>query len=632
MQSESKEYREAQKRIKELETEVEALKERIKWMENSRFWKLRNFSFTALSRLTGKKIEPGLFFKNSALAGLLLRFLRKENQNVYKIWKQQKALTDADVGFYRTDIETFKVRPEISIVIPYTHSSPDLLQSSVNSLFNQIYPYWKLYIAAPVYLKAEQGYIEKINNDKLNWISISNQISLGGLLNQSLQHLNSGFVIFLNNGDLLSSDALYAFAKVIENDRLIDFVYSDEDQVNEKGEYSRPYFKPDWCPDNLVSRNYIGNSAVIKVEKIKEINGFAEDCEGSEFYDLNLRLSEISKNISHIPKILYSKRALKIKQLIEFQHDAEVLDKTLKRRGETGEVVKVAPGYYNVIYRHSGEPLVSVIIPCKNKTSLTAACLNSIFRKSTYKNFEIVLVDNGSSEKEFAEMSAKFELDQPGRFKCLRHDIPFNFSKLVNFGVHNSNGEYIILLNNDTEVITPEWIERMLGQAQRKSSGVVGVKLLYSNNTIQHAGVIVGLGLNAGHPFTGSGRTEKVYDYYTQVTSNFSALTGACLMVKKDVYLKAGGFEENLAVDFNDIDFCLKLKNAGLKNIYVPYVELYHYESISRGNSFKDSQTSARFLKESQLFKDKWIEYIKKDPCYNINLSKKKYNFAIEIN
>ncbi|HEY9889823.1 MAG TPA: glycosyltransferase family 2 protein, partial [Candidatus Obscuribacterales bacterium] len=395
------------------------------------------------------------------------------------------------------------------------------------------------------------------------------------------------------------------------------------------GMLSSPFFKPDWSPESFLSRMYTCHFGVYRKSLVDQICGFREGYEGSQDYDLVLRFTELTDKIFHIPKILYHWR-------IHAESSASVSDQkpyaaiaaekalldALSRRGEPGKVMQAdcLIGHFIIRYDLKDEPLVSIIIPTRDHGEVLDTCLESIFTKTNYQNFEIILIDNGSVEERALEVIKHWQVKEPGRFKCYPLDIPFNYSKINNFGVSKASGEYLLFLNNDTEVCNADWLHGLLEQAQRDAIGAVGAKLLYPDNTIQHFGVVVGLGGVAGHAHLNLPKESPGYFGLAMTVNNFLAVTGACFMLRKDVFKLVGGFEEKLAVAFNDVDLCLKVHEAGFRNVCLPHVVLYHYESKSRG---KDTtpERQKRFQQEVSYMLEKWKKYIEFDPYYNPNLT-----------
>ena len=448
------------------------------------------------------------------------------------------------------------------------------------------------------------------------------------------------YVTLLDQDDLLTPDALFKNVKVLNKDQTVDLIYSDEDKVNEKGQRTDPHFKPDWCPDNFLSRNYLGHLLLLRKDILDQINGFRIGFEGSQDYDLMLRYTEHCKNIHHIPEVLYhwrmhdaSTASNEEAKPYAFESGVKALEDALDRRGVKGKVALVEnlPGFYSIRYEIENPGKVSVIIPSKNLADITNVAIESIFKLTDYPDFEVILISNNSDEQAFFDLAKKWKEKEPERFVFIEDNGSFNFSRLMNNGAKVATGEYLLLLNNDTEIIHADWMTGMVEQAQRESVGAVGVKLLYPNEAVQHAGVVIGLGGVAGHSFVNHKRTDPGYFYYLKSISNYSAVTAACLMVKRSVFEEVKGFDEGLAVEFNDVDFCLRVKELGLDNVYLPHVELFHYESISRGHPHKTRKSYNQSMKEVQFFSERWDKYIKNDPCYSKHLSLIFTDFRLRV-
>jgi GT2 family glycosyltransferase len=416
-------------------------------------------------------------------------------------------------------------------------------------------------------------------------------------------------------------------------------IYSDEDKIDENGKLRDPFFKPDWCPDSFLSRMYTCHLGTYRRELVNAIEGFRTGYEGSQDYDLVLRLTEKTTQIFHIPKILYHWRihpqsaASKPDQKPYAVIAAEkaLLD-ALARRGEDGQLTQAENlvGHYIIRYTIKDYKLVSIIIPTRDLGNTLDKCLTSIFEKTTYPNYEVILIDNGSQEENTANVISKWQQKESGRFQCYPLDIPFNYSKINNYAVTQAKGDYLLFLNNDIEVITPDWMDGMVEQAQRPSIGAVGALLLYPDNTIQHAGVVMGIGGVANHSHKHYVSDSPGYFGQILTVNNYSAVTAACLMCRREVFEIVNGFEEDLAVAFNDVDLCLKIVEKGYTNIYLPHVKLYHYESKSRGHEDTPAKL-ARFIKETEYMQNKWKKFIEYDPCYSINLTSKYEDYRIRI-
>lgn len=561
----------------------------------------------------------------------------------YYRWLEKNLPTESKLIAYKKEIVQFIKQPKFSIVIPVYNPKPAHFKAAIESIQQQVYENWEICLADdcstnPEIKKLITNYCSTDSRIKAVFREKNGHISAAS--NSALEIATGDYIVLMDQDDLITSDALFQNAKVINAHQTVDLIYSDEDKIDDNNVHTYPHFKPDWSPDSFLSRNYLGHLTVFKSEIMKAIGGWREGFEGSQDYDLVLRFTEQTQHIYHIPLVLYHWRiheesAASGEDAKPYAYMAakKALTEALVRRNEIGSV-DFLDGFrgYSIRYQLTcDEPLVSIIIPTKDKTTILKKCIQSIFEKSTYRKFEIILVDNNSSEKEFFDFLAFCQENYGDQFVHLRAEIPFNFSKLMNLGVAASKGEYLILLNNDTEVITPDWIEGMLEQAQRPSIGVVGVKLLYPNETIQHAGVVMGLGGAAGHVLVGEDRYGPGYFNYVNMINNYSAVTAACIMIAKNVYHEVHGFDELFTVEYNDVDFCLKVRETGRNNIYLPHVELFHYESISRGHPHMTDESYAKHIHEIGLLKDKWSNYIEYDPCYNPNLTLGAHDFSIRL-
>lgn len=561
----------------------------------------------------------------------------------YHRWLHQNLPTESKLIQYRKEIDRFEKRPKFSIVIPVYNPKQTHFRAALDSILHQVYENWEVCLADdcssdPEVKKCIEEYMKRDPRIKAVFRKENGHISAAS--NSGLEITTGDYIVLMDQDDLITADALYQNAKVINEHETVDLIYSDEDKIDDNGVHSYPHFKPDWSPDNLLSRNYLGHLTVFDAAIMKRIGGWREGFEGSQDYDLVLRFTEETEAIYHIPMVLYhwrihetSAAAGEDAKPYAYIAAKKALSEALKRRNEPG-TVDFLDGFRGYSIRYDlkeKEKLVSIVIPTKDRTDILTQCIKSIFEKSTYSNFEVIVVDNNSEEKEFFQYMDECQRKYTDRFKCIRAEIPFNFSSLVNRGVDASSGDYVLLLNNDTEVISPDWIEGMVEQAQRPSIGVVGVKLLYPNETIQHAGVVMGLGGAAGHVLVGEDRTGPGYFNYVNMLNNYSAVTAACIMIRRDVWDEVNGFDELFTVEYNDVDFCLKVRETGRNNIYVPHVELFHYESISRGHPHMTKESYDRHVREIQLLKDKWMDYIDNDPCYNPNLTLGAHDFSLRI-
>ena len=458
--------------------------------------------------------------------------------------------------------------------------------------------------------------------------------------NSALAIATGEFVALLDNDDELAINAFYEVVKVLNENPELDLIYSDEDKIDMDGNRSDPAFKPDWSPDLLLGTNYISHLGVYRRSILEEIGGFRKGYEGSQDYDLVLRFTEktTKERIKHIPKVLYYWRMLPTSTAVDqgskgyaFEAGLRAVQDALVRRGINGHATHgAANGLYDVYYDIESEKLVSIIIPTKNGYKDVQRCVSSIIEKTTYQNYEIIMADNGSTDPKMHELYAEFEQQLPGRFFVESIDIPFNFSTINNRAAKKAHGEYLLFLNNDTEVITENWLTLMVSFAQQERIGCVGAKLLYPNNTVQHAGVILGLGGVAGHGHYGYPHGDLGYFGRLAINVNYSAVTAACLLMKKADFDAVGGFEEAFTVAFNDVDLCLKVQALGRDNVWLHEAELYHFESQTRGYDDKGKKKK-RFEQEKVMMEEKWGPLIENDPFYNPNLTRDIPNFSLRI-
>lgn len=565
---------------------------------------------------------------------------REYGHEKYQAWLQKSGTRPSDLRQMKKTVAGLKLTPLISLVMPVFNPPEKFFKAAIASIINQVYPYWELCIAddcstEPYVKQVLQEYAAIDARIKVVFRTENGHISRAS--NSALEIAHGEFVSLLDHDDVLTPDALYQVALMINQHPDADLIYSDEDKIDEADKLKGPYFKPEWCPDSFLSRMYVGHLGTYRRSLIEKIGGFRVGFEGSQDYDLVLRFTEQTDKIYHIPKILYHWRihlasAASSSDAKPYAYEAakKALTEALHRRGEPGTVTDVPNylGHYIIRYQITDYKLVSIIIPTRNLGEMLDRCLDSIFTKTTYPNYEVIVIDNGSDEEKLAEVIAKWQEKEPTRFKSYPWDIPFNFSKLNNYAVTQAQGDYLLFLNNDTEVIKPDWISAMVEQAQRSSIGAVGGLLLYPDDTIQHAGVILGLGGIGSHshkhfPSNTPGSFGAVISM-----NNVSAVTGACLMCRREVFEMVGGFDEELSVAYNDLDLCLKMVAKGYRNIYLPHVVLYHHESKSRGYE-DNAEKQARWQQEAQLLYSRWQKFIDNDPCYSPHLTRDREDYTI---
>ena len=547
----------------------------------------------------------------------------------------------------KEEMLNFEYQPKISIIVPIDPSGVGIT-AIIKSVINQKYKNWELYIAVatsrPDVRNSFSAYTKK--DARINIRILPENRETSRISNEALSLATGEYIGLLHVSDELSPDALYEVVSALQNNRTADMIYSDEDTIDTAEHRSDPFFKPDWSPDMFFSWMYTGNLVVYNKKIIDKIGGFREEYDGSQEYDLALRFIEKTDRIHHIPRILYHRRIVldTAAPVLGTNNEAciaakKALNEYMRRNTIEGEVSDgVWIGSYNLKRKLLKTPLVSVIIPTKDNVVVLKRCIDSILQKTSYTNYEIIIVDNNSKDKETYDYFRDLETIQ--NVKILKYEKEFNFSAINNFSVKNARGEILLFLNNDTEVITKDWMTAMLEHAQQSEVGAVGCKLLYQDNTIQHAGVILGIN-SISIPFE-NGVAEHAHKHFPKsndgyfgrinVIQNFSAVTAACMMVRKEVFEAVGGFDEqNLKVSFNDIDLCLKIRERGYRIVYTPYAELYHYESLSRG--YEDTQEKhEQSSREFRYMREKWGKVIDKgDPYYNPNLSLRYEDFRIKI-
>ncbi len=621
-------------------------------MQNSKFWKLRNAYVRFGPRRAGNVWRRGITVLRRDGLPLFLRkawyfiyFEKKIPQQYpeYQKWiKHNERITAKEA---KAEIQKFKYKPKISIIVPVYNIDPKWLNRCIESVKNQYYQNWELCLHDDASTKTETVNClkswQKVNDSRIKISFGKKNQHISGASNEALKLATGEFIALIDNDDEIAPFALYENVKLLNEHKDADFIYSDEDKMNGHGKRWEPFFKPDWSPELLLSQMYTCHLGLYRKSIVDKIGGFRKGYEGAQDYDLVLRFVERTKpeKIFHIPKVLYHWRAIEgstARLASDKDYAAEAAQKALrdylKRNGLAGEVMDgPVPGFHRVRLDVKGFPMVSIIIPFRDKVEALQKCVRSILAKTDYDNYEIILVDNQSREKVTKDYLK--EISANSKVRVLSYDKPFCFSSINNYAVNKSRGEYVLLLNNDIEVITGEWLRAMLEQAQKEGVGAVGAKLLYPDGRIQHAGIILGTGI-AGHAFKGFQDGEPHYFKHAEVIKNYSGATGACLMVKKSIYKDLGGLNDKaLKIAYNDVDFCLRLLQAGYRNVFTPYAKLYHFESYSRGNDEEFKKTNPkeyeRVLAEREYMYQNWPELIKNDPYYSPNLTRKHENFGI---
>ncbi len=561
----------------------------------------------------------------------------KSQDPKYQTWLHKHYPSEDDLQSMTVKGHLLSYQPLISIIMPTYNTPIEYLKEAIDSVLNQVYSNWELCIADDASINSQvasilEDYSRKDSRIQLVFRQENGQVCEAS--NSALDMATGEFIALLDHDDILTPHALYEVVSLLNRHRDADMIYSDEDTIDKEGSLETPFFKPDWSPDSFLSRLYKCHLGVYRRLIVQKIGGFRAGYEGAQDYDLILRFTEETDKIYHIPNILYHRRiaddstSQKNKAIVTAK---QALSEALDRRNEPG-IVKDAPyGDFIIRYDIKSYDLVSIIIPTKNLGSMLDKCLTSVFNLTTYPNYEVILIDNGTTEPEAIEVMKKWQAKEPNRLRCFPLNVAFNYPIINHFAVQKAKGKYLLFLNNDIEVITSDWIEGMVEQAQRSSIGAIGTLLLFPNDTVQHAGVVGGLFYSCSHGHRDFKLGEMGYFNQLNTVNNYSALTGACLMCRREVFEEVGGFDENLAVNYNDIDLCFKMINKGYKNLYLPHVVLYHYESQTRGFELLSPLKKARLMSETRYFQAKWKYLIEHDPCYNPNLAIDRIDYQIRI-
>lgn len=593
----------------------------------------------AKKMLTKKLLSNGCFLEDFAEMDLLDLYGRYDA--VFSA-KNQRAL---DYKGWITEVENFSpaIKNEctkFSIILPVYNPSIEHLANAMSSVLSQTYSNWELCIS-------DDCSIDPAVRDLiLQWAAKDSRIkyvfrlengNISAASNSALSISTGEYVTLLDHDDVLAPCALNEVALVLASGPA-DIIYSDEDKIDENNVRYEPHFKSDFNFELILSHNYISHLGVYKRSLVEKVGGFRLGYEGCQDYDLVLRClaeSNVSK-IKHIPKILYHWRAIEgstaqdasQKSYTSLAGLKALKDAVYKIDNQWTVEIADLPNTYKVNRPIIKTPLVSIIIPTKDQKDLLESCVDSILLKTELTNYEIVIVDNGSVERETKKYLSK--LSEKENIRVLNYSAPFNFSAINNYAVSQCpESEFVLLLNNDVEVINKGWLSEMVSLAKQEDVGCVGAKLYYTNGLIQHAGVILGIGGVAGHSHKCFSQDHHGYFSRLKLRQDLSAVTAACLLVKKSVYNQVGGLnEEDLTIAFNDVDFCLKVRDLGLRNVWTPFAELYHHESISRGAEDTPEKIQ-RFNKEASYMKDRWGASLLSDPYYNENLTLEHENFTI---
>ena len=546
--------------------------------------------------------------------------------------------------------QVFERMVKISILVPLWNTPENFLREMIESVTAQTYQNWELCLADGsdgdhTYVETiVREYQEKDGRGRILYKKLEKNEGIAGNTNRCLAMATGEYIGLFDHDDILHPSALYEYVKVI-NEKNADYIYCDETTFK-SGDINKMltmHFKPDYAIDNLRANNYICHFSVFARQLLDGTELFRTKFDGSQDHDMILRLTDRAKNVVHVPKLLYYWRShpgsvasdINAKPYA-IQSAKDAVADHLKRHGYEHFQITSTRAFetiFKIRYQIIGDPKISIVIANKDHLEDLKRCITSIREKSTYENYEIIVVENGSETKEIFDYYDKLKDDPQIKVVTYTEKGSFNYSKVNNFGVKEASGDYILLLNNDTQVITVNWMEELLMYAQREDVGAVGAKLYYGNKTIQHAGVVLQLGAHrtAGHSHYGQHRDNLGYMGRLCYAQDVSAVTGACLLVKKKLFEEVGGLDESFAISLNDVDFCLKLREKGLLNVFTPFAELYHFESVSRGLA-DQGEKAARYNDESERFREKWKEVLEKgDPYYNPNFSLDRSDFALKI-
>ena len=557
----------------------------------------------------------------------------------YKEWYENQKVSQEELEKQKKKV--FVYAPKISILVPVYNTPQVFLKQMIQSVRKQTYANWELCIANANPDNEEVKQILEIctkKDDRIKVVNVPENEGIAQNTNRALDIATGEFIGLLDHDDLLEENALYEIVSCLNEKKETDVLYTDEDKVTtDLDEYFSPNFKPDFNLDMLRANNYICHFFVAKKKLIEKVGGFRAEYNGAQDYDLILRCTEQAQNVAHIAKILYHWRVHKestadnpLSKMYAYEAGKKAIEAHLARCHTDGEVLQTDNlGFYRVKYPVKGKPLVSILIPNKDQVDTLDKCLRSIEERTDYDNYEIIIIENNSTEQKTFDYYNQICND---KIRVVYWKKEFNYSAINNFGVDQAKGEYLLLLNNDMEVISRDWMSELLGHCQRPEVGAVGARLYYPDDTVQHAGIIIGIGGVAGSVFVGMKRGYTGYMHRAAIQQDLSAVTAACMMIKRPVFEEAGRLEEQLKVAFNDVDLCLKIRKNGYLIVYDPYVELYHYESKTRGAE-DTKEKVRRFQSEIEYMRCHWIDILKNgDPAYNPNLTLKKWDYSLKVN
>ncbi len=609
----------------------EAIKKELEMIKGSRTWRMaetyRNILYV--------KTLPWLRSLKRGASARLAKSNPPELLTFYEQWlDKQKSWSVESIN---TRLSALKSKPLISIIMPVYNVSSEVLDRAVKSIETQSYPNWELCIADDCSTNPEtRAYLKQLTDPRVKVRFLERNVNIAASSNEAASMAEGTYVGFLDNDDELTTHALLQMVIKLEETGA-EFVYSDEDFIKTDGHLDFPHFKPDYSPDLLLSHNYITHFLLLTRDLFERIGRFRPGFDGAQDYDLVLRAVENTDRIEHVTLPLYHWRMSKDSTSLDpdvkpeaHANAKKAIHEALSRREINGQVEKGnLPHFFRVKRALLRQPLISIVVPFRDKPGLLRRCMETILEKSTYPHYEVLGISNDTTSLTTYELMRELER-RDDRVRFVEHNIEFNFSRLVNFGVSESRGEHVVLLNNDIEIITADWLESLLEHSQRLEVAAVGGKLLYPDNTIQHAGIAIGLGGSAGHMHKHFPANSKGYYNRLHVIQNVTAVTGAMLMIKRELYNELGGFDENaFAVAYNDVDFCLRAMEQNYLNVFTPYVEAYHYESASRGYEDTPEKMGRFKVERDNLIKRHGVLLQNGDPYYNPNFDQGRDDFSL---
>lgn len=630
-------------RIAALEEEKDLLEFKLGRIKNNPLWK----HTTGLRKVMHAVLRQTTRVKNcGGLGGIVAKLdYKKREAKAKKQFGTQSFPTPQERKLQESTL--FEKMVTISILVPLYNTPKDFLCEMIESVLEQTYGKWQLCLGDGS--DREHQYVEEIcreyseKDSRICYQKLEKNEGISGNTNACLEFATGEYIALFDHDDLLHPSVLYEYVKVI-NEKNADYIYCDETTFKD-GDINKMitlHFKPDYAPDNLRANNYICHFSCFSKKLLETTELFRTKFDGSQDHDMILRLTSLAENVVHVPKLLYYWRSHAGSVASDITAKSYAIEAArgavadhLRQKGYQDFSITSTRAFetiFKITYPILGNPKISIIIANKDHKEDLERCITSIYEKSTYDNFEIIIVENNSTQEEIFSYYDKIK-EFYGNLQVVTYEGSFNYAAVNNLGVSYATGEYLLLLNNDTQVITVNWMEELLMYAQREDVGAVGAKLYYPNKTIQHAGVVIGLGAHrtAGHTHYGQSRENLGYMGRLCYAQNVTAVTGACLMVKKSLYEEVGGLEEEFVISLNDVDFCLKIREKGYLNVFTPFAELYHYESISRGLD-NQGEKAERYERESEYFRKKWEKELEQgDPYYNPNFSLDRSDFSLKI-